>query len=139
VKPRILFRASVAQDLPWFSQVTGYCPSPSFGGIVAQDERGELMGMVGFDSWAPNSVMMHFAIPRPRCLIPLWNEAVGYLAKWDRKVIFGATPSDNDRALRVIKKLGWTEIARLKDGWSDGVDIVISEFRIHGQKLTTSA
>ena len=133
MKPRILFRASVAQDLPWFSQVTGYCPSSQFGGIVAQDERGELMGMVGFDSWSPNAVMAHFAIPRPRCIVPLWNETIGYLSKWDRKAIFGVTPSDNDRALRFIARLGFSEVTRLKDGWSDGVDLVISEFRINGK------
>lgn len=94
------------------------------------------MGMVGLDSWSPNGVQAHFAIPRPRCLMPLWNEVVEYLAKWDKKVILGVTPGDNERALRVVRKLGWTELSRVKDGWSDGVDLVVSEFRINGKVST---
>jgi len=136
VKPKILFRAVRQDDIPWFAQVTGYFPTSQFGGVVAHDETGTIMGMVGLDSWSPNGVQAHFAIPRPRCLIPLWDEVVNYLAKYDKAVILGVTPGDNERALRVTRRLGWKELFRVKDGWSDGVDLVVSEFRING-KIST--
>lgn len=130
MKPQISFRATQSEDIPWFRQTTNYRVSPDWTGIVAYCEGTERMGMVLFDGWTPNAAMAHFSIPRPRCLIPLWNEAVGYLRQNGKVAVFGVTPSDNARALRAIRRLGWTEQTRLKDGWSEGVDLVISEYRI---------
>jgi len=39
------------------------------------------------------------------------------------------------RALRMIfNKLGFREVARIKDAWTDGVDIVISEYLINAKQ-----
>jgi len=93
------------------------------------------MGAVGLDSWTPTSVMAHWWIKHPRCILPLWNEVTSYLAKHGKLKVIGWTPSDNYRALRVIiHKLGFVEVARLKDAWAVGVDIIISEYRINAQQ-----
>jgi len=63
--------------------------------------------------------------------MPLWKELNLYLATHGRRKIIGSTPGDNERALRTIfRKLGFVEIARIKDGWGDGVDMVISECEV---------
>jgi hypothetical protein len=121
-------------DFRTFTVATSYFPSSQFTGIVAYMLRGgreDGMGMVGFDSWAPRTVMAHWYIRFPRCIEPLWAEAVKYIANTGRKAILGSTPADNDKALRSIRHLGWEELYRVKDGWDEGVDLVISEYKIH--------
>lgn len=139
MKPRIQFRAVTQFDLSEFSERTGYFPSSQFGGIVAYSDSG-VMGVVGLDSWTPTSVMAHWYIRHPRCILPLWNEVLRYLAIHGRRKVIGSTPGDNVRALRMIfNKLGFTEVARIKDGWGDGVDIVISEYLIDVAKQQVAA
>jgi hypothetical protein len=138
VKPTILYRAVVKADIPLFTSKTNYHPSSQFGGIVAYTERG-VMGMVGLDSWTPNSVMAHWYIRHPRCIMPLWKELNLYLAQHGRRKIIGSTPGNNARALRTMfRKLGFVEIARIKDGWSDGVDMVISECEVRAHESQQS-
>ena len=138
MKPAIKFRAMVPSDYEEFTRATSYYPGPQFGGIVAwswDGQRNVIMGMVGLDSWTPTSVMAHWFIKHPRCLTPLWNELVRYLAGHGKKKIIGSTPGDNERALRMIfGKLGWQEVARVKDAWADGIDIVISEYQINAEQ-----
>jgi hypothetical protein len=143
MKSPIYFRAlNCEADLRTFSQKTGYRPGPTFGGIAAymlRDEREVGMGMVGFDGWAPRTVTAHWYIRFPRCIEPLWAEAVSYIANTGRKAILGCTPADNDKALRSIRHLGWEQLYRIKDGWDDGVDLVISEYKIHVNQQTNAA
>lgn len=134
MKPTIYFRAMDEDDLRMFSVETSYYPGLQFGGITAYQMKGDRelgMGMVGFDSWAPRTVMAHWYIRFPRCIEPLWAEAVKYIAAGGRKAILGSTPADNEKALRSIRHLGWEELYRIKDGWDEGVDLVISEYKIH--------
>jgi hypothetical protein len=137
MKPTIYFRPiNCEADIRTFITKTSYFPGTQFGGIVAymlRDGREEGMGMVGFDAWAPRSVMAHWYIRFPRCIEPLWAEAVKYIALTGRKSILGSTPSNNDKALRSIRHLGWEHLYTIKDGWDEGVDLVISEYKIHGQ------
>lgn len=137
MKPQIQFRAITPEDHAEFYARTSYPPGPMFGGIAAfcmKDGAECVMGMVGLDGWTPTCAMAHWYIRQPRCLLPLWNELLKYLTIHGKQKIIGTTPSNNVRALRMIfNKLGWQEIGRIRDGWSDGVDIVISEYRIHAE------
>jgi hypothetical protein len=129
-------------DFRTFIAKTSYFFGSQFGGIVAYTLRGGrevAMGMVGFDSWAPRTVMAHWYIRFPRCIEPLWAEAVNYIALTGRKAILGSTPADNDKALRSIRHLGWEELYRIKDGWDEGVDLVISEYKIHVNAKSNAA
>jgi hypothetical protein len=141
VKPTIQFRAVGPGDVEEFTQFTNYYPTSQFGGIVAYSKKGT-MGVVGLDCWTPTSVMAHWYIKHPRCIMPLWKELNLYLAQYGRKKIIGSIPSDNVRCLRMIyRKLGWVPVARIVDGWSDGVDLVISEceVRVHGCQQQVAA
>jgi hypothetical protein len=129
-------------DYEAFTAATAYYPGPQFGGIVAWYWDGQhniTAGMVGMDGWTPTSVTMHWYIKYPRCLLPLWREVLGYLAKHGKRKIIGTTPSNNTRALRTMyDKLGWQKVAVIKDGWDDGVDIIISEYLLDA-KLAAAA
>lgn len=137
MKPQIRFRAMVPSDYEEFTSATSYHPGPQFGGIVAwfwDGQHNVIMGMVGLDGWTRTAVAAHWFIKYPRCIMPLWRELLAYLTLHGKKKIIGTTPSDNVRALRMIfGRLGWYEIARIKDGWDDGIDIIVSEYKIHAQ------
>lgn len=143
MKPPIKFRAMTPSDHEEFTRATSYYPGPQFGGVVAwcwDGQKNIIMGAVGLDGWTRNSVMAHWYIKHPRCIMPLWNEVTGYLARHGYRKVIGSTPGDNVRALRMIfNKLGFIEVTRLKDAWDDGVDIVISEYRIHAQQQQHAA
>lgn len=140
MKSVIRFRAANPSDYTWFTKETSYYPGPQFGGIVAYDSSsGRIMAMVGLDSWTPRSVHAHMVVISPRAIVPLWQEVVDYLRSHGRRLIFGVTPSNNVRALRLIKRLGWEEKYRLKDAWDLGVDMVISEYVIHEQQQSAAA
>lgn len=138
MKPQIKFRAMTPSDYEEFTAATSYHPGPQFGGVVAwfwDGQRNVIMGMVGLDGWTPTCVSAHWFIRHPRCIMPLWREVTTYLASHGKKKIIGTTPSDNVRALRMIfGRLGFREVARVKDAWDVGVDIIISEYLIHAQQ-----
>lgn len=121
-------------DYEEFTRETSYYPGPQFGGVIAWFQSGGnevVMGAVGLDSWTPTSVMAHWWIRHPRCILPLWAEVTGYLAKYGKRKVIGSTPSDNVRALRTMtNKLGFVEVARIRDAWNVGIDLVITEHRI---------
>jgi hypothetical protein len=133
----------VPSDYEDFTRATSYYPGPQFGGIVAwswDGKKNAVMGMVGFDGWTPNAVTMHWWIRQPRCLTPLWHESLRYLSLHGKRKIVGTTPSNNTRALRTMyDKLGWQQVATIKDGWDEGVDIIISEYLIHGDPVSVAA
>ena len=134
MKPSIYFRPLQPWDIPTFQREVGYYPTSQFNGIVAYTDDG-IMGMVGFDRWTATGVEMHWFIKRPRCILPLWNEARAYLRLHGRRKIVGNTPGDNVRALRMIfGRLGFVEKCRIRDGYSEGVDLVISEYTINEQE-----
>lgn len=121
-------------DVITFQHEVGYYPTSQFNGIVAFSDDG-VMGMVGFDRWTATGVEMHWFIKRPRCLLPLWYEALSYLRQHGKRKIVGNTPGDNHRALRMIfGRLGFVEKCRIKDAYDVGVDLVISEYTINEQE-----
>lgn len=132
-KPVVRYRAIQIFDHEEFHDRTGYVPGPTFGGIVAfywnpGSRQNVTMGMVGLDKWTPRSVTAHWWIRHPRCIEGLWYEVRNYVYGHGRRKIIGITPADNKRAMRIILgRLGFREIARINDGWDDGVDVVISE------------
>ena len=138
MKSPIRFCAMTPRDLDLFTKATSYWPSAQFNGIVAYNDNG-VMGMTGFDSWTPRTVMAHWWIRYPRCIEPLWQECVSYIRGTGRRAILGATPGDNTKALKAIRHLGWVELYRIKDAWDEGVDIVISEYLIHGTDQNRAA
>jgi len=134
----MMYRASTSADKAWFCRATSYRPSPEFGGITAYTDEG-LQGMVGLDFWTPSSVHVHISILNPHCLRGLWRELLKYLRMHNRFVLIGMTPSHLLRAVRLVKGLGFTEVARIRDGWDVGSDMVITEYRIDEHERTLAA
>lgn len=120
------------EDFKLYEQNTGYIVDPNqFRGIKAVKD-GNILGIIGLDYWTPTAVQMHVWIKTPAALRggKFLTEAFRYaFVTCGKKVAFGIIPSDNVKALKFIWNVGFTEIARLKDGWDNGIDMVINEIR----------
>lgn len=101
-------------------------------GISSITDDGRLLCCCLMDSWTEGSCQVHIAIDSP---IGLRNHAFVYevfnyiFNTLGRKVAIGFVDSTNIKALKFDKKLGFKELARIKDGARYGVDTVILELR----------
>lgn len=126
-----MISATNYEDMKFFNLKTSYIPSLSFNGMKLTAPTGKILSMVGFDFWTPNSVQMHIYIDSPRGMTRKFiREVFGYVfVTANRKLVIGLTPSDNAPALEFNRRIGLKEMYRVKDGWSDGIDIVAQEMR----------
>lgn len=92
---------------------------------------GQLVGAVALDTWSHNSCVIHIAFEDFMSFRHGWPEAVfGYVFnQCDKGVIVGSTPACNEKALRFNKHIGFVELFRIKDGFEEGIDTVIQEYR----------
>ena len=105
-----------------------YCADSK--GMVAYED-GKLVGAVAFDHWSHNSVHIHIAVDNMLIFKHGWPEAVfDYIFnQCDKGIILGITPACNERSVRFIKHIGFVEVFRLKDGFEEGIDFVVTEYR----------
>ena len=116
------------EHYPWIAERAGIVCGPQFKAIEALNENGQIVGMVGFDGWTPNSVCMHVAIDDPLAVRCLLKPAFGIVFT-ARNIAIGQVISTNQAALDFDKHLGFKEVARIRDGWKPGVDVVLLEMR----------
>lgn len=129
-----IFPAPV-ESWSWLCERVGIFPTPQFKGIVAVKESGKIIGMVGYDQWTDNSVFMHVALDEPIAVRPLLKHAFTYpFQQCGRRVALATVVSDNEKSKRFVNHLGFSEIARVKDGHSDGKDLVLYAMRREGCK-----
>lgn len=92
-------------------------------GIVAEDDVGNVMGLVMLENWTETSVFGHINIENRLCTIPLVQATMQYVFKeCGMQYLLGIVPANNGAAVRFEKRIGFKEIYRLKDGISKGVD-----------------
>ena len=91
--------------------------------------NGQPRAVCVLDNWSDSSCMIHIWIGSSIVLRRGFLEAIfEYVFNDSGKCkIIGSTPSDNLKALKFIKRVGFNEIARIKDGHRVGVDYVITE------------
>lgn len=100
-------------------------------GIVALDEEFNLASVCIMDSWAFNSVQVHFWCPNPFVLRHGFLEEIAQyiFITCNKGVIVGVTPADNEKSIKFNEHIGLEEICRIPDGYKEGVDYVITHMR----------
>ena len=100
-------------------------------GIIAFDEHDNMVAGTVMDSWTDNSCMIHVFIGNPFALKHGFaHEVFNYAFNIaNRGVIIGCTPADNKKALKFNANMGFEEQTRIKDGYAEGVDFVITQLR----------
>jgi hypothetical protein len=121
---------AIPADYAWIASRAKLAITPQFRAIKAVDAGGQIRGMVGFDGWTPNAVSLHIALTSPLALRCLIGPAFGIAFKeFGRGVALAMVLSDNAESLRLVRKAGFREKHRIRDGWTVGTDMVMFEMR----------
>ena len=114
----------------WISDKAGFCPTEDFRAVEAVDEKGQIHGMVGFDNWTENSVVVCIALDKPVALRRLIHPVFDFIFnRANRGIILCMVRGENQRSYQVCRKLGFREAYRVKDGIKVGEDMIILEMR----------
>jgi hypothetical protein len=135
----MIVRGAKGEAWAWLHNRADIVPSPEFKAIEAVDDHGRIHGMVGFDGWTENSVVLTIALDNASCLrsllFPIFDYAFNQAG---RGIALAMVRGGNKRSLRLCKHVGMEEVHRVRDGISIGEDIVIFEMRReHCRWLTT--
>ena len=97
---------------------------------VVRESDGVILGMVGYDGWAPNSCAMHIAMDSPMAGRLLLKNAFRVAFEvFGRGILVATVLSSNAHTLAFDKHLGFREVFRGKDWIEPGVDQVWLEMR----------
>jgi hypothetical protein len=111
----------------WVKRRAGVILCEDSGGVVARMNDGSIAAISVFDSFTQSSCCVHMAIDRPIVLRHGFLEEVArqvFLVR-DRKRIFGLTPENNERALRLNYHIGFRRVGHIPDAFDDGVGYVV--------------
>jgi hypothetical protein len=126
----MIIRAAPPEHYPWLAERAGLVCGPAFRAIEAVDEAGRIHGMVGYDGWTENMVCVHIALEHPAALRHLLKPGFGIpFLELGRGVLVAQVLSTNERSLRLMTRLGFTYLSRVRDGKAKGVDLCLFEMR----------
>lgn len=102
--------------------------------LEARDVAGVIVGAVALDCFTANSAQMHVAIDRPMAIRKLRPAIFAYLFGDPPNgagcsIALGTVRASNTKALIFDRKLGFKPLARIRDGWAKGEDILLLELR----------
>ncbi len=131
---RYTVHAVPPEHFGWIQQRTGCCLTGDFAAIAALDSGGIIKGMVAYCGWTYTSVQVHFAIDTPAAVRALVydNDSPAFRVPFvnaQKRILIGCVPSQNPNALKLNRHFGFVEVARIRDGYGDGNDIVLMELR----------
>ena len=106
--------------------------SEDTNGVMAVDlDTNETVGATIFDNWTENGVIAHIVITKPMLLRHgFLEECFDYAFNFcNRRIMLGIVKSDNIKAQKLDEHIGFKEVYRIVDGFSDGVDTIYYEIR----------
>ncbi len=101
-------------------------------GVVALDENGRLLGGIVCEDWTETMCSAHIVlIDGYKALkMGLHKELANFVFTQAGKLkIMGLVPADNEKALKLDKHLGFTELFRIENGYKPDVDYVVMELK----------
>lgn len=114
-------------EFKWFKERTSVLYCEDAQGIVVTNDEGVVQAMAILDSFSVDACSVHFAIDNPLVLRRGFLEEIARYAYIDRgrNRLFGLVPSNNEKALKLDKHIGFTEVARIPKALSEDVDYVV--------------
>lgn len=126
----MIVQAAHPSHYEWIEKRAGVSAGPMFRAIEAVDSAGRIHGMVGFDSWMPNSATLSIALDNPAAFRHLLAPAFRIpFVEFGRGLVQVIVLSTNAKSLRLVKHVGFKETHRVRDGWAVGADLVMFEMR----------
>lgn len=129
---KVTFRGiHTEKDIDWFLDRNRITLCNDATAIFAVDENDKILAGCMMDNWTETSCQVHFAIDNPFVIRHGYFQEIARFVfdVGGRLMMHGLVPADNARALSVDKKIGFKEVARLKDAFKRGVDYVVLELR----------
>jgi RimJ/RimL family protein N-acetyltransferase len=111
-------------DWDWIQRIEPVNWTSDTCGLVAVDDKnGKVVGAFVMYDFSVNSAYCHIIIENPMALRKKHLETVfDYVFNsCGLKILLGHVPSNNVKALRIDKKLGFRKHSWVKDGIADGV------------------
>lgn len=104
----------------------GVAPRADVRGIVALDAQERVRGGILYEGWTASGVQAHMAAETPiawRCLL---RPAFAYpFVECGRRSISGYIAERNRSSRRMAKRLGFAEVARIRDGHAVDDDWIV--------------
>lgn len=129
---KVVFRAFTEADRLTIEQAMPFTFSDSTNGVVAYDfETAETLAVLVAQEWTYSSVQVHQVILNPLVIRHGWFQQIGdwLFTRAHRLALYAPVPSNNERAVKINRKLGFRVVTRLKDAYDRGVDVVLMELR----------
>lgn len=140
--------AAVPQHYSWLATRSGSEITESFRAIQVLDEdrqehcpycgrtHGLIRAMTGYSAWTPNSVTLHVAgdevdrNDRKEVGAVLLGPSFQYpFVQQGRKTALIGVLANNALSLKMCERLGFTEFARVPQGWDDDTDLILFSLR----------
>lgn len=123
-------RAAPKEHFGWIEERTGLSLSANARAIEAVDGKGHIRGQVAFDGWTPTACQAHMAVDHPIVWRSLLVPALDYAFQQAGKIVLvGIIAAHNAASRRFARAVGFRDIARIKDGWEAGDDLVVYQLR----------
>lgn len=111
----------------WMKERTHVIACEDSQGIVATSGSGDILAVCVADSFSPDSCNVHLAIGDPFVIKHGFLHEIGthLFVTCGRSHIFGLIPSNNEKALKFDKHIGFSEVCRIPDGVGTGTDYIV--------------
>ncbi len=120
------FFALKERDWPYIEAKLGLKMPSDMRGFIAFDDNNICAAVIVFYGLTPNSCNAHWIINKPMVLRHgLFEMIADYIFNQaGKRFMLGRIESNNVKSLKLAKHLNFKEVARLPDGYKDGVDFV---------------
>lgn len=126
----MIVQAAPWMHYPWIIERAGVTASMGFRAIEAIGNDGRIHGMMGYDSWTDNSVVMSIALENPACFRHLIHDAFIYpFIQCGKGVVLCTVRATNERSRKLTEHVGFRLAHRVKDGIAVGEDLLLYEMR----------
>lgn len=128
----VQYRALVPSDMLTVKQHMPYALTETTRGIVAYDaDTTETAALFMIDGWTQTAAQVHQVIIKSMVIRHGWFEEVAnyMFTTAGRKQVYATVPDTHRKALSLNEKLGFEQIARLPNGWDEGVDYLVLELK----------
>lgn len=120
--------AAHPKDFAWLVERIGCVLSASARAIKAVDATGRIWGMVAYDGWTHTSAQCHMAVDAPIAWRHLVRPAFHYpFEEAQRRLLIGLVAANNPKSLRMTQHLGFRRTHTFREGFREGVDLVVFE------------
>lgn len=128
----MIIQASTAPDATFFLyQNLGIDIGPCLRMIEARSNEGELLGVLGFNTWFGGSVAAHIAVHDTHAFLPLFRHGLRYaFGQLKLRAVLAFVNGSRTEWIGGHKRvMGYREVARIAGGGLGGDDLVIMECR----------